>query len=495
MENRLTIVGTGPGDHKYLTLEAAQVLQDAPLIHARTMKHPVIAGLAEKGCPVVSFDDLYEAAEDFELLYRKITDELWEACQTAPVIYAVPGNPMVAEKTVELLIAKAKETNLPYRIIHGSSCVDAVMNALGKDPMDGLVVIDAMALATQMSSAHLHLLVFQIDNRLAAAQVKLHLMKAYSDTHPVVLVKGAGMTGVETCTELELYQLDQEDWFDHMTTLYVPPLRAGEMQGNLEELVGIMARLRSPEGCPWDLKQDHKTLLPYLIEEAYEVLDAVESEDSYLLEEELGDLLLQVVFHARIAEENGEFEIRNVIEGICDKMIRRHPHVFSDVVAETPEAVLVNWEAIKKEEKDELSQHTSMDRIPRQMPALMRSYKVQKKAAEVGFDWDDIQGALDKVEEEFQELCELLDSDDQVRIEEELGDLLFAVVNVARFLKVSPELALSRTTEKFMKRYKYVEDKSAENDINMKTCGIALLDMFWNEAKTLEKQQKEQKRT
>lgn len=487
MENRLTIVGMGPGDLRYLTLEADSVLKEAPRIYARTLKHPVIAALTAAGQTVVSFDALYETAEDFDLLYDRITEELWTACQEGPVVYAVPGNPLVAEKTVELLTERLRAAGLPCRIVPGASCIDAVMNALGKDLSEGLTVIDAMTLSAQEGTGRRHLLVFQIDSRLMAAQVKLQLMQGYPDDHPVVVVKHAGNTGAEACIPLELYQLDQEEWFDHMTTLYVPPLPPGALQGNLDELVGIMARLRSPEGCPWDLKQDHKTLLPYLIEEAYEVLDAVETEDIGLLEEELGDLLLQIVFHARIAEEHGEFAVRDVVRGICDKMIRRHPHVFADVVAETPEEVLVNWEAIKKEEKDELSQHASMDRIPRQLPALMRSYKVQQKAAEVGFDWDSIQGALDKVEEEFQELMELLDSEDALRIEEELGDLLFAVVNVARFLKVSPEQALSRTTEKFMKRYKYVEEQSALNGINMKECGIDILDGFWNEAKTLEK--------
>ncbi len=495
MENRLTIVGMGPGDYGHLTVEADKVLQGAGKVYARTLKHPVAEALIEKGRTMHSFDALYEKAEDFEKLYGEIADEIWRASQAGPVVYAVPGNALISERTVELLIERAESEKVAYRIIPGSSCVDAVLNALGKNPLEGYAVVDAASLSGQPGSAHLHVLVLQIDSRLTAAQVKLHLMKAYPDSHPVTVIRGAGIRNVQTLRTLELYQLDHNEGFDHLTTLYVPPLATGELQGSLDELVGIMAQLRSPDGCPWDLKQDHKTLLPYLIEEAYEVLDAVEQEDLGLLEEELGDLLLQIVFHARIAEENGEFEIRDVVRGICEKMIRRHPHVFSDAVAETPEAVLVNWEAIKKEEKEELGQHTAMNRIPRQLPALLRSYKVQQKAAEVGFDWDSVQGALDKVQEEYQELVELLGSEEHLRIEEEMGDLLFAVVNVARFLKVSPELALNRTTEKFMERYKYVEDKSSLNGINMKKCGIDILDGFWNEAKTFEKQQKQQKRT
>ncbi len=495
MENKLTIVGMGPGDYRHLTVEAEKILRDAPKIYTRTLKHPVAALLSNNCSQVVSFDMLYENADDFEKLYRDITDEIWAASLREPVVYAVPGNPRMAEKTVEILLERAKAENSACKVVTGFSSVEAVFSALDTDPEEGYAVLDALALSAQPTATHLHLLVFQIDSRLMAAQVKLRLMKAYSDTHRVTLVKAAGIEGEESLRSIDLYELDQQDWFDHMTTLYVPPLPAGELQGSLDELVGIMARLRSPEGCPWDMKQDHKTLLPYLIEEAYEVLDAVESDDLGLLEEELGDLLLQIVFHAQIAEESGEFEIRDVVRGICEKMIRRHPHVFSDVIAETPEAVLVNWEAIKKEEKEETGQHASMHRIPRQLPALMRSYKVQQKAAEVGFDWDSVDGALEKVQEEYRETVELLNSGDQLGIEEEIGDLLFAVVNVARFLKVSPEQALNRTTEKFMKRYKYVEDKSTLNGINMKICGLEVLDGFWNEAKTFEKQQKAQKRT
>lgn len=495
MENRLTIVGAGPGDYRHLTLDAHTVLKNAPVIHTRTLKHPVMEALMEEGHTLVSFDALYDSAQDFERLYGEIADKLLAACLEAPVVYIVPGNPLVGEKTVELLLARAKEEKIPYRIVSGSSCADAVMNALGKDPLEGLAVLDAMALPARIGASRLHLLVYQIDSRLAAAQVKLQLMKEYPDTHPVTLVKGAGIRGLEALIPLQLYQLDQEELFDHLTTLYIPPVEPETLLGDLGELVDIMARLRSPEGCPWDLKQNHRSLLPHLIEEAYEVLDAVEAEDPYLLEEELGDLLLQIVFHAQIASESGEFEISDVVRGICAKLIRRHPHVFADTVAHTPEAVLVNWEAIKKEEKEESGQHDSMSRIPRQLPALMRSYKIQQKAADVGFDWDSIDGALEKVEEEFQELTELLGTEDPVRMEEELGDLLFAVVNVARFLKVSPELALSRASDKFMNRYKYVEEKSVINGINMKECGIEVLDKFWDEAKTVEKSQKDEKRT
>lgn len=493
MENRLTVVGLGPGDYRYLTLEADHVLQHSGAIYGRTARHPVMERLREQGKTVVTFDSLYETATDFDRLYDDIVEEIWRESLKAPVVYAVPGNPLASEQTVALLCRRAQAEGAALRIVPGAGCADAVTGLLGIDPAQGLTVADAAALPARPLEHPL--LVYQIDSRLAAAQAKLKLMESYPDDHPVTVVQGAGITGRETCRTLPLYELDREELFDHVTTLCVPPLKAGELAGTLEELVGIMARLRSPEGCPWDLKQTHKSLLPYLVEEAYEVLDAVEAEDYGLMEEELGDLLLQIVFHSRIAEENGDFGIRDVLRGISEKMIRRHPHVFADAVAKTPEAVLVNWEAIKRDEKEESGHHAAMARIPRQLPALMRSWKIQKKAAEAGFDWDNVAGALEKVEEEFGELTELLDSGDRDRLEDEMGDLLFAVVNVARFLKVEPEQALNRTSDKFMKRYQYVEEQAANNGLIMQECGLEVLDRFWNEAKSLEKQQKVQKRT
>lgn len=493
MNRQITVVGLGPGDYRYLSIEAEETLRGCSRIYGRTMRHPVMESLKNEGVGIETFDSWYEEADDFESLYRAIAEALIAKAEDGPLLYAVPGNPYFSERTVELLREAEAKGELALRIIKGSGCIDAVLNALDIDQASGIMAVEPDRIPAGGSETPL--LVFQIDTRMAAAQVKLRLMACYPDDHPVTVVTGAGISDVERCISMALYELDQGDHFDHVTTLYVPPMESNYLSGRMNDLVALMARLRGPEGCPWDIKQTHKSLLPYLIEEAYEVVEAVETEDFELMEEELGDLLLQIVFHSQIADENGYFKIQDVIRGVCEKMIRRHPHVFSDVVAETPEAVLTNWEAIKKEEKQESGQYASMERIPRHLPALMRSAKIQKKAAEVGFDWDSVHGALEKVEEEFKELTDILDSHDMELKEGELGDLLFAVVNVARFLHINPEQALERTISKFMTRYKYVEDKSEINGINMKECGLEVLDKFWNEAKTMEKLQKVQKRT
>jgi len=255
------------------------------------------------------------------------------------------------------------------------------------------------------------------------------------------------------------------------------------IKGKLERLIDIMEVLRSKEGCPWDREQTHKTLKKYLIEETYEYLEVVDLEDKSRMCEELGDVLLQVVFHAQIANENGDFNIDDVIDVICEKMIHRHPHVFGDVSAETSSEVLKNWEEIKKKEKGNIDQASVLQDVPINLPALMRGYKVQQKAAQVGFDWDDTAYVFAKIREEIDELEEQYKKSDKDGIEDELGDVLFSVVNLSRFLKVDPELSLSRSTNKFIRRFKYVEQRASELGKKLNEMTLAEMDVLWEEAK------------
>jgi len=255
----------------------------------------------------------------------------------------------------------------------------------------------------------------------------------------------------------------------------------------LDDLVEIMAKLRGNPGCPWDKSQTHETLKPFIIEEAYEVVDAISRKSREDLIEELGDLLLQIVFHSRIGEERGEFDIGDVIEGICEKMIRRHPHIFGDVAVEGTDEVLKNWEEIKREEKDMKSEAESMMNLPKALPALMKAFKVQEKAARVGFDWDDISGAIDKVYEELDELKEVYNAGNSDKIREEMGDLLFACVNVARFLEVEPELALNDAVKKFINRFNFVEATAAEFDKSLQDMSLQEMEELWQQSKKQEK--------
>jgi len=249
------------------------------------------------------------------------------------------------------------------------------------------------------------------------------------------------------------------------------------------DLVEIMKILRSENGCPWDREQTHESLKKYLIEETYEVLEVIDLQDKDRLCEELGDLLLQIIFHAQIAAEDGKFDINDIITGICRKMIQRHTHVFGDAKAENAEEVLTNWEAIKKKEKGQKSQTEVLKSVPANLPALMRSYKVQQKAAQVGFDWDNIDDVIAKVHEEIKELEDVYKSKNVERITDEMGDVFFALVNLSRFLKVQPELALTGTINKFIKRFEYVEQESLKMGKRLEDMKLSEMDELWNKAK------------
>lgn len=252
-----------------------------------------------------------------------------------------------------------------------------------------------------------------------------------------------------------------------------------------EDFLGIMHKLRGPGGCPWDREQTHDSLKKYLIEETYETIEAIDAKNPAKICDELGDVLLQVVFHALIAEENGQFSMADVVHGVSAKMISRHRHVFGDAEANTAADVLNLWDKIKKAEKGQADHTSVLKDVPPHLPALMRSYKVQQKAARAGFDWDSIDGAWEKVHEEIQELEHAAAMGNKEKMEDELGDLLFAVVNVSRFMDLQPEQALTGTIAKFIRRFSHVETRSAAEGKKLEEMTLAEMDAFWDEAKTL----------
>lgn len=252
----------------------------------------------------------------------------------------------------------------------------------------------------------------------------------------------------------------------------------------LAELVEIMARLRGEGGCPWDREQTHESIKPYLIEETYEVLEAIDEQAPGKLREELGDLILQVVFHAQMAEEAGAFSIADVLATINDKLRRRHPHVFGDVKAETAQEVLFNWEQIKQaERRREKGQASVLDGVPRDLPALLRAHRLQEKASRVGFDWAEAQAVLRKVEEELAELRAAMEGQAADRMEAEMGDLLFALVNLSRFIAVNPEEALRKTISRFIARFRYIEEALAKGGRSLNQANLQEMDALWADAK------------
>ena len=253
----------------------------------------------------------------------------------------------------------------------------------------------------------------------------------------------------------------------------------------IDDLLRIMEILRGPGGCPWDAEQNHESIKKSFIEETYEVIEAINKKDKDLLQEELGDVLLQVVFHAEMEKEIGSFDFSDVADGICKKLIERHPHVFGEVKVNGTDEVLSNWDDIKRKSKGQKTQGSSMMKVPRELPALMRAQKIQSKAKKAGFDWDDMSGAFDALESEIKELKEAVNSKNSDAIEDEFGDLLFSCVNIARFIDVDSEEALTRANDKFMSRFLVVEKLAEERNIDMKCTPIEELDKLWDEAKKI----------
>jgi MazG family protein len=503
----LHIVGLGPGAPDSVPPRNLALLTSgsAPVL-LRTARHPLLesgpvaealAALPEGA--VTSLDHEYETGETFAQTYDRIAGRVLEATERGDVVYAVPGHPLLGESTVALLLERAAERGLPVRVLGAPSFVDAALEAAGVAVTGDLHVVDALTLDSGGANAPASLrsggplLLYQVHSRAAASEAKLALMRAgYPDDFAVTVVRSAGVPGREAVYQTPLLALDRTNDHDHLTSVYVPELPAEQRRPGFPELVEVMARLRDPEGgCPWDLKQSHETLRRYVIEEAFEVVDAVDSGDPDLLTEELGDLLLQVVFHAQLGREEGVFDIDDVCAGIVEKLVRRHPHIFGDVKVADADEVLTNWNAIKAAEKGAAGQsprESVLDGIPRSYPALLGALEVSRRAVKVGFEWPDASGVLDKLEEEVAELrAEVLtDTPDTARVASELGDLLFTVVNVGRKLGIDAETALRQQVARFSRRFRHIEARAAESGRPVDALTLEEMEAFWQEAKQRE---------
>ena len=486
--NGITIVGLGPGHLDQITVEALQVLKIAEKVYLRTAQHPAVAEFP-KEIQWESFDDLYDSSDSFEALYESIINKILSmGKQPGGVVYAVPGNPGVAEITGPEIVRRAKQEDIPVRVVAGVSFIEPCLMAVNRDPFDpGLVLVDALALNQNhvvIYPPSMPALIGQVYSQYVAADLKLILGSVFPDTHPVSFIHAAG-TKEEVVENIALYEIDRSKHIGLLSSLYVPGLPVGS---SFEDFFEQIAHLRAPEGCPWDREQTHESLRSTLLEETYEVLSAMDRDDEDDMREEFGDLLLQVVLNAQIASETGTFNMTEIIQAIYKKIRFRHPHVFGNEHRENSADVLVSWEALKVEErkhKENGKQNQGrLDSVPIHMPALALAQSYQSRAARVGFDWPDIQGVMDKIVEESNEVREA-DSD---HLKEELGDLLFAVVNLVRWYDVDAESALRETNQKFLRRFKYIENKARELKLSLEDMSLEDMDGFWNEAKALERE-------
>ncbi|WP_142830646.1 nucleoside triphosphate pyrophosphohydrolase [Planococcus soli] len=481
--NTIHIIGLGAGDLDQLPLGVYKKLKAADNLYVRTEDHPVLVELAQEGVAFTSFDSVYEKHDAFSPVYEEIAETLIGLSQQASVIYAVPGHPLVAEQTVQNLIAAEKQGRCQLAIEGGHSFLDSLFGALRIDPIEGFQLMDGTEMTSDQVNMTQHLLIAQVYDSFSASEVKLTLMEKYPDDYPVTIVTAAGSKD-EVLRTVPLHELDRSAEVNNLTTVYVPP--AADQTQRLKEwqtFRSIIAKLRSPEGCPWDREQTHESLSPFLIEEAHELLQAIQEGDDEAIADELGDVLLQVFLHAQIGQDNGYFQLEDVLESISAKMIRRHPHVFGDISAEDAEQVVANWQEIKAQEKP--AAESLLEGQERFSSSLTTSFNYQKKAAKVGFSWPDAAGAWDKFHEELQEFQQEVAKGSKARQLDELGDLLFTLVNLARFFDLSPEEAMMQANRKFQTRFSYVEQRVKEGTGNFSDYTLEQLDGFWNQAKSL----------
>ena len=482
----IKIVGLGPGAKEALTVGTIIELENNKNIFLRTEKHPTVDYLEEKNIKFGTYDDVYESMESFDEVYLSIANDLIEKHKNlGDLVYAVPGHPLVAEKSVFNLINLCKKNNIEYKVMPAVSFIDAMMEALMIDPIEGLKVIDAFDINNQVLDKRIGTIITQVYNPLIASEVKLKLLEQYNDETEIYFVRAAGIQGQESIRVIPLFELDMQEDIDYLTSIYIPKDLNNKRDFN--DLLDVIEVLRGEDGCPWDREQTHKSLEKALVEESYEVIDAIEKDDDNSLIEELGDVLLQVVFHASIGKEDGYFDIGDIIEGICNKMISRHPHVFRNSnKIDSSEEVIEKWEDLKKKEKGYESLTEEMNGITKGLPSLLRAHKIQQKAKKVGFDFEDLNSVINKVKEELEEVIDVYNTKNMEKIKEEVGDLLFSCVNVARFLNIDEEIALNFTADKFIKRFDYIERMAKEKGMKLVDMKLNEMDKLWVESKKLD---------
>ena len=487
MENKkgITIIGLGPGDVKLITRETWDWISNAEEIYLRTAHHPLLAEFP-KSVKIQSFDHVYEEHDSFADVYEKIVDTVIKLGQRERgVTYAVPGHPFVAETTCPKIVKKAKAAGIPVKVMEAVSFLEPTFTALGLDPFPSITLMDALDIAAanfpQFPPSR-PVLIAQVYSRMVAAELKQTLLEVFPDEHPVKLVHAAG-TKAEKVEGIALYEIDRSEQIGVLTSLYIEPLPQGTA---FEEFQEVIAHLRAPDGCPWDRKQDHQTLRKHLISETFELVAALDEDDPKHMQEELGDLLLQIVLHAQIGAEYGEFRMTDIIKGISDKLIRRHPHVFANLEVDGVDTVLTNWEAIKAEERKEngkKEENGLLSGVPKEYPALAQAQEIQDRAARVGFDWDKIEPVLEKVYEELDEVKSAEENESRAK---ELGDVLFAIVNLIRWYDEDAETLLRETNQRFRKRFNHVEDRVTASGKPWQDFALEQLDEFWEEAKKSE---------
>ncbi len=482
---RVVVVGLGPGGADLVTPAARDALMRCARRFVRTARHPAVADLLAEGLSLEPFDDRYEAGDDFDDVYTGIVETLIAAAaEHGHVAYAVPGSPGVAERTVVLLHEAARSGRVHVDVVPGLSFADVAWTRLGVDPMaSGARLADARDL-DRVGMAGVPMLVAQCDNTLVLSDLKITLLEHLDPDTSVTVLTRLGLPD-EDVRVVALADLDRLVKPDHLTSIFVPAA-PGRATLELARLLALAERLRRPGGCAWDAEQTHHSLTRYLLEESYEVVEAVErlpadapegvapDDPAYAaLVDELGDLLYQVIFHAVLAEEASAFGMAEIARGIHDKLVHRHPHVFGDVTADTSDAVMANWEQIKKQEK---GVESIVAGITPGLPSLLYAHKLMRKAASVGLDPGDVSSSLERIDGATASL-----RSGSADAETTLGELLAACVALARGLGVDTESALRGWSARFRERFEAMEHLASERGASLHTMTPDQVEALWEE--------------
>lgn len=468
----LHIVGLGPGNADHLTVGTRDLLLSGMPVILRTRRHPTVDALDGAGA-WMDCDDLYQAGSAFEAVYEAISGRVVSAAAQGDVVFAVPGHPLFAEASVERTVAVAGGRGIEVIVHPGVSFVDVAATALRVD-MATVQVCDAAGGRFDSQRAALFA---QVYDRDAATALKLRLLDVYPADHEVRALRAAG-TLQERLESMPLAEMDRSAW-SYLDSLYVPPLApAGDLR-RFDGLLAIVRRLHAADGCPWDREQTHESLRHHLLEESYEVLEAIDEGEPGALAEELGDLLLQVLMHSAVGERNATFAFEDVTEGIARKLVRRHPHVFAGARGETADEVFANWERIKKAEK---ARESVLDGVPETLPALAAAQTLQGRARRAGFDWPDTRSSLAKLAEEIEELAL---ANDAIEREAEFGDVAMVLAGIGQRIGIDAEQALRGANKRFRARFRIVEQLAAERGVDLQAGELDEVAGLWTEAKRM----------
>lgn len=475
---RLTIVTLGTGSEAFLTRAVERALKESARVVLRTDRHPMAAYLSRENIAYETLDALYDDCEDFDTFNRAAAVKLLSLCEETPVCYAVSD--AAFDETVSTL-QRLKPRDVDVRVIPGVSHADRCL-ALLETPATAVRLYAASAFLSARVSPEEPLLLLELHSRECAGDCKLKLLTLLPEETVVTFISGNNETGELARTQCPLYELDRQKGYDHLTAAYIPAVpMLSRTRFDMDDLVHVTRRLRAPDGCPWDKAQTHESLLPNLLEESYEYIQAVRDQDVDHMYDELGDVLLQVALHSEIARQHGDFDFTDVTSAVSQKMIERHTHIFGDVKADTADEVLDNWEALKRSQRGQQTHAEAMEGVSTGLSSLLRAWKVQHKAHKVHFDFADAAEALTKVFEEANEVADNLKNGEDPEME--LGDLLFAVVNVCRLCGKDPDIALFGATNKFISRFRNMENaiKTAGKCIEALT--LSEMDVYWNAGK------------